>query len=267
MSIGSAPGHPEIVRVLAPNASAMTLAGTNTYVVGTDEGAYVIDPGPAAADHVEAIRDVASSWGGIAAVLLTHSHLDHSESVPMLDAELLWGTVGSGDEEHPGSGAEPAGRGSERRSDDRVGPFGVIPTPGHAVDHVCFMLGSVCFAGDLVLGRGSSFVPPDGGSLIAYLDSLRRVLELEPELLCPGHGPYVSEPAATLRSYIDHRLDRERKLVAALDAGERSRERLVELAWDDVPSELRPVAEVVMQAHLEKLDSEGRLPLDFAAGG
>ena len=140
------------------------------------------------------------------------------------------------------------------------GPFEVVPTPGHAEDHVCFVLGRVCFTGDLILGEGSTFVPPDGGSLAAYLDSLHRVQELDLELLCPGHGPYVTDPAAKIREYIDHRLDRERKLVAALDAGERSRELLLDAAWDDVPQELRPAAALVMEAHLQKLDAEGRLP-------
>jgi glyoxylase-like metal-dependent hydrolase (beta-lactamase superfamily II) len=143
------------------------------------------------------------------------------------------------------------------------GPFQRIPTPGHAQDHVCFVLGRVCFSGDLILGQGSSFVPPTGGSLTAYLDSLRRIAALDLELICPGHGPYVTDPAAKVREYIEHRMDRERKLVAALARGERSRARLLDDAWDDVPHELRPAAAVVMEAHLEKLEAEGRLPDDL----
>ena len=135
-----------------------------------------------------------------------------------------------------------------------------IPTPGHAPDHVCFVRGSVCFSGDLVLGEGSTIVPPDGGSLVAYLDSLARLQELELELICPGHGPWVTEPEAKLEEYIEHRLDRERKLLAALDRGERSRQALLDAAWDDVPAELRPAAAMAMEAHLQKLDAEGRLP-------
>ena len=79
-------------------------------------------------------------------------------------------------------------------------------------------------------------------------------------MLCPGHGPYITSPQAKIAEYIDHRLERERKLLAALGDGERSRERLLALAWDDVPAQLRPAAAVVMQAHLEKLEAEGRLP-------
>jgi glyoxylase-like metal-dependent hydrolase (beta-lactamase superfamily II) len=145
----------------------------------------------------------------------------------------------------------------------KEGPFQRIPTPGHAQDHVCFVLGGVCFSGDLILGEGSTFVPPTGGSLTAYLDSLRRIAALDLELICPGHGPYVTDPAAKVREYIEHRMDRERKLVAALERGERSRARLLDDAWDDVPTELRPAAAVVMEAHLEKLEAEGRLPDDL----
>jgi glyoxylase-like metal-dependent hydrolase (beta-lactamase superfamily II) len=228
--IDTAPGHPEIARIVAPNPGPMTLAGTNSYVVGSNP-AYVIDPGPEDAGHVAALHEEAERRGGLAGILLTHSHADHAAGAPLLDAPVV-----------------------------ETGPLEVVPTPGHADDHVCFVLDRVCFTGDLILGEGSSFVPPDGGSLAAYLDSLRRIGELDLELLCPGHGPYVTDPAEKIREYIEHRADRERKLLAALEGGERSRARLLDAAWDDVPEELRPAAEIVMQAHLQKLEAEGRLP-------
>jgi glyoxylase-like metal-dependent hydrolase (beta-lactamase superfamily II) len=124
----------------------------------------------------------------------------------------------------------------------------------------------VCFSGDLVLGEGSTFVPPDDGSLAAYMDSLRR-LQVEPlELICPGHGPWIADPAAKLAEYLEHREMRERRLLAALERGERSRKALLAEAWSDVPAELRPAAELVMQAHLEKLEAEGRLRSDWLDG-
>jgi glyoxylase-like metal-dependent hydrolase (beta-lactamase superfamily II) len=211
----------------------MTLGGTNSYVVGADP-AYVVDPGPEDRGHVGALRAEADRRGGLGGVVLTHSHADHAAAAPMLGAPVV-----------------------------EAGPFEVVPTPGHAEDHVCLVLNGVCFTGDLILGEGSTFVPPDGGSLAAYMDSLQRVADLGSELFCPGHGPYVTDPAAKVREYIDHRLDRERKLLAALEQGERSRARLLDAAWDDVPEEMRPAAAVVMQAHLDKLDAEGRLPGDL----
>jgi glyoxylase-like metal-dependent hydrolase (beta-lactamase superfamily II) len=250
---------------VAPNPGPFTLEGTNTYVVGPigrlSEAVYVIDPGPADSAHVATIREAVGGRGELAGVLLTHSHADHTGAAPLLGAELLWGAVGSGDEgsaeSGPGARAEGWPQEPER---EQVGPFQIVAVPGHAVDHVAFFLNRACFCGDLVLGRGSSFVPPDGGSLAAYMESLRRLRQLEPELLCPGHGPYVTDPTAKLDEYLEHRLDRERRLVEALDAGERSRERLLDLVWDDVAPELRPAAAVVMQAHLEKLEFEDRLP-------
>jgi glyoxylase-like metal-dependent hydrolase (beta-lactamase superfamily II) len=256
----SPPGHPEIERLVAPNPGPMTLDGTNTYVVEAEEGAWVIDPGPGDPAHVAAVREAAERHGAAAGVLLTHSHADHSQAVPRLGLPLAWGAVGGGDEASAESGAGAAhGPWPPEPPPDPIGPFRVVPTPGHSVDHVCLLLGKVGFCGDLVLGAGSSFVPPDGGSLAAYMASLARLRELDLELLCPGHGPFVLDPGARIDEYRDHRLERERKLLAALGDGIRSRGRLLDRAWDDVPAELRPAAAQVMQAHLEKLEAEGRL--------
>jgi glyoxylase-like metal-dependent hydrolase (beta-lactamase superfamily II) len=237
----------------------MTLDGTNTYLVGSP--AYVVDPGPADQAHVDAVRAAALERGGIAGVVLTHSHADHSAGVSLLGAPLLFGEVGAGDESSGERGAERASAGRAGAADrGRVGPFEVLPTPGHATDHVCFLLGQVGLCGDLVLGHGSSFVPPDGGSLAAYLESLERLRATDLELLCPGHGPWIEDPRARIDEYLEHRLIRERRLLAELEEGERSRARLLDRVWEDVPPQLRPAAAVVMQAHLEKLEAEGRVP-------
>ncbi len=262
----AAPGHPEIARLVAPNPGPMTLAGTNTYIVGSNP-AWVIDPGPADEGHIEAIRAEGERRGGIAACVLTHSHLDHVEGAKMLGAEVIWGSSGAIDEGTQLAQAmnptkvEPV-RGTFTAEESVAGPFTVISTPGHARDHVIFVLRSapVCFCGDLILGEGSSIVPPEaaGGSLADYLRSLDVVEELGAELLCPGHGPWITDPGAKIASYRAHRLEREQQLVAALDAGERSRAALLAAVWDDVPDELRPAAALAMQAHLEKLAGEGR---------
>jgi glyoxylase-like metal-dependent hydrolase (beta-lactamase superfamily II) len=221
---------------VAPNPGPMTLEGTNTWLVGRNP-AWVIDPGPPDQGHIDKVRVAAESRGGLGGVLLTHSHGDHAGGVDLL-------------------GVKP----TPAREGEAAGPFEVIATPGHAADHVCFLLDRVCFTGDLILGQGSSIVPPDGGSLSAYMDSLRKLQALDLDLLCPGHGPEVTDPRAKIAEYIEHREMRERKLVEALDAGERSRERLLDIAWDDVPPELRPAAAVAMETHLQKLAEEGRLP-------
>jgi glyoxylase-like metal-dependent hydrolase (beta-lactamase superfamily II) len=232
----------------------MTLQGTNTYVVGADP-AYVIDPGPAVPAHVEAVRRAAGERGGLVGVLLTHSHADHSAAVSELGAPVLWGEVSAEDE-----AALPPGEDGRALSAGHVGPFDVVPAPGHAADHVCFVLDDVGFCGDLILGEGSSIVLPGGDALTAYLQSLRRLRALGLDLLCPGHGPWITNPRAKIDEYLVHRIEREGRLVAALEAGERSRQRLLATVWDDVPEVLRPAAAVAMDAHLDKLDDEGRLP-------
>jgi glyoxylase-like metal-dependent hydrolase (beta-lactamase superfamily II) len=238
--VTQAPGHPEILRIVAPNPGAMTLEGTNTYLYGSNP-CVVIDPGPDDAGHLEKVRAVGAERGGIGLVLLTHSHGDHAAGAQRLDAEVVL----------PGDGEEHGG-------------LRALATPGHAADHVCFLTrDGVCFAGDLVLGEGSTFVPPDGGSLSAYMESLRAVQAEAPSLICPGHGPWIADPAAKLAEYVEHREMRERRLLAALERGERSKQALLAEAWSDVPEQLRPAAALVMEAHLQKLEAEGRLPGDL----
>jgi glyoxylase-like metal-dependent hydrolase (beta-lactamase superfamily II) len=118
----------------------------------------------------------------------------------------------------------------------------------------------VLFCGDTVLGEGSVFIPPGGGSLAAYLASLQRLQRLPLNALCPGHGPVVWDPAAKLAEYLAHRLDRERRLVDALAGGLRSTAELLDRVWDDAPAALRPAAALTLESHLEKLAQEGRLP-------
>lgn len=241
LTAGADPDPDGVVRVRAPNPSPLTLDGTNTYVVRN----WVVDPGPADERHLKAI--LAAAGGRIEGVILTHSHLDHSQA-----AEPLAERAGGAPVVLPADGQE-------------VGPFRSLATPGHARDHVCLLLGRLCFCGDTVMGEGSVFIDPGEGSLSAYLDSLRTLRRLDPEVLCPGHGPYVREPRAKLDEYIEHRLERELLLLAALDAGARTEETLLDQAWHDAPRELRPAAALSLRAHLQKLAHEGRLPADLDA--
>jgi glyoxylase-like metal-dependent hydrolase (beta-lactamase superfamily II) len=238
--------RPDVERLTADNPGPMTLEGTNTYVVGRDP-AVVIDPGPDEDAHLEAIRRAAESRGGIGTVLLTHDDADHLD------------------------GVEPLGIEPTRPSDgDVVAGLTAIATPGHAAEHLCFLLPDsdgrfACFSGDLILGEGSTIVGPRrlGGSLADYMRSLDRLRGLDLTVLYPGHGPEVHDPRAKIDEYIAHRREREDRLVAALGRGERSRGALLAEVWDDVPEVLRPAAALAMEAHLEKLDEEGRLPPDI----
>ena len=234
-----------VVRVRAPNPSAFTLDGTNTYIVER----WVIDPGPNDERHLDAV--LAAAGDGIEGIAITHAHPDHDEGAPAL-AER--------------AGGVPIVR---PRDGDEVGPLTAMATPGHAPDHVAYIYGRVAFTGDAVAGTGSSFIVPGGGGLGRYLEALAALKALDLEALCPGHGPIVDDANAKLDEYIEHRLERERKLLAALEVGLRDRDDLLDAAWDDVhwhvSPALRQAAGVTLDAHLEKLRDEGRLPADLSS--
>jgi len=239
----------DIALLRADNPGPFSLTGTNSYAVGRDP-AWVIDPGPALVAHLDALASEVARRGGLAGIALTHDHPDHTEAV----APLL---------ERAGGAPVAAARGDVdiRVADgDSVGPLRALATPGHAPDHLAFVLDDVAFTGDAVLGEGSVFIAPNGGALAGYLAGLERLLALPLALLCPGHGPLVDDPAAKLREYIDHRLDREAALVAALEHGDRTIDALLDSAWADVPAPLRGAATVTLAAHLDKLAGEGCLP-------
>jgi glyoxylase-like metal-dependent hydrolase (beta-lactamase superfamily II) len=236
--------------VTADNPGPFTLRGTNTWLVGRDP-CWVVDPGPLMEDHLTRVVSDAAARGGIAGIALTHGHLDHSEAVGELRRRA--GDV-------PVAAAAWEGADVRLADGDAFGPLTVVATPGHAPDHLAFVAGGACFSGDAVLGQGSVFVAPDAGALRGYLEALRRLRAMALEVICPGHGPVVLDPLARLDAYIAHRLERERKLVAALDDGLRGADELLDRVWSDAPSALRPAAASTLAAHLDKLDEEGRLP-------
>ena len=232
-----------VIRVRADNPSALTLEGTNTYLVA----GWAIDPGPDDVRHVEAVLEAAG--GRLEGIAITHAHSDHDGAAAAL-AERAGGVPVV----RPADGEE-------------VGPLRAIATPGHSPDHVSYVFERVAFTGDAVAGRGSVFIAADGGGLGPYLDGLRRLRDLDLEALCPGHGPVVNDARAKLDEYIEHRLDRERKVVEALARGLRDEDDLLDAAWDDVDWSVSPylrwAAGQTLDAHLDKLRAEGRLPQDL----
>lgn len=254
----------------------MTLTGTNSYLAELDGEVWVIDPGPSDPNHLDALASAVYRLGRPGGVALTHGHGDHSEGVeglldrlgrpPLLRFEIAGKDVGP-------EGAITVSRPGEADSRGRVSaagghaPLMALHTPGHAADHLVFTVGDVLFSGDLILGGSSTIVPPGGGTLIAYLDSLRAVAALAPRMILPGHGEPIEDAVAAVEKQLAHRLARETALLDALAAGVRNRERLLDRVWADVPARLRVAAHVTMQSHLEKLDLEGRLPEDFEPEG
>jgi glyoxylase-like metal-dependent hydrolase (beta-lactamase superfamily II) len=241
----------DVALVRAGNPGPFTLEGTNTWLVGRDP-CWVVDPGPALDEHVAAVLAAAARRGGIGGIVLTHDHGDHAGAADAV-------RTAAGDGVRVGA-ARWEGADVRLADGDVAGPLRVVATPGHAVDHLAFVAGAVCFTGDAVLARSSVFVAPDPGALRGYLAALERLRALELDVLCTGHGPPVSDPAGLLDRYIAHRLDRERRLLAALDDGLRSTDELLDRVWDDAPPSLRLAATATLEAHLGKLDEEGRLP-------
>lgn len=221
----------DVVRLRAENPSPLTLSGTNTWVVGRDP-AWIVDPGPSLPEHLDAVAACVGERGGAGGIAATHQHVDHVDGVDALRERI---------------GPVPLD----------AGPLEALPLPGHAPDHVVFLWNRVAFTGDAVLGEGSVFVADVPGAMAGYLEGLRRLRERDLGVICPGHGPPVWEPHAKLDEYIAHRLDRERRLVAALEAGVEGEEALLDDVWGDVPDSLRGAAAVTLRSHLHKLDEVG----------
>jgi glyoxylase-like metal-dependent hydrolase (beta-lactamase superfamily II) len=235
-------------RVVANNPSPYTGPGTNTWILEGDPVAVVIDPGPDNDTHLAAIEE---KLGGAALglILVTHSHPDHLPLAARLgerhQARVL---------RHP-----------ELTDGDlvQVGKVRLkaLFTPGHASDHFSFVQEEdrAVFTGDLVLGRGSTMITYPDGDMAAYLNSLVRLLALQPTILFPGHWDPVEDPLPKLEQYRSHRLDRERQVLLALeqgpaDAGELTRR---VYAAEVTGEELLRAAEMTLQAHLAKLVAEG----------
>jgi glyoxylase-like metal-dependent hydrolase (beta-lactamase superfamily II) len=239
----------DVVGIRAANPGPLTLSGTNSWIVGRDP-AWLIDPGPALAEHLEELDRAISQRGGLGGIALTHDHSDHAEAVPTLR------------ERHPGAPVAGA-RGSvdvQLSDGDAFGPLVALSVPGHAPDHIVYLWDEVAFTGDAVLGEGSVFISPDPGALRGYLNGLSVLRSRPLALILPGHGPAVHDPATKLDQYISHRLDREIRLIDALAAGKRGVQELLDEVWSDVPPALRPPAALTLAAHLDKLAEEGRLP-------
>jgi len=244
------PGH-DLVGIRAENPGPFTLSGTNSWIVARDP-AWLVDPGPDLEEHVSALIAELGARGGLGGIALTHQHRDHTGAIPAIRARFPDAPLGAAD-----AGADVC------LSEGSVfGPLEAVGTPGHAPDHLAYVAGDAAMTGDAVLGEGSVFIAPDPGALASYLSALARLKERNLTVLCPGHGPPVFNPAAKLDEYIAHRLDRERRLINALDAGKRSTDELLDDAWADVPPGLRPAATVTLAAHLDKLADEGRLPAE-----
>jgi glyoxylase-like metal-dependent hydrolase (beta-lactamase superfamily II) len=248
---------PLVRRIVAPNPSFMTGPGTNTYLVGIDE-IVVVDPGPADDGHLDAI----AGCGGdrIRWIVVTHTHEDHSPGVAGLrertGAEVL---------AYPSDELEVDGElldGAAIEATEFV--LRAVHTPGHASNHLCFVLEQerLLFSGDHIMEGSTVVISPPDGDMAAYLASLDRLRSWRPRLraIAPGHGHLIEDPQAKIDEYVTHRLARESQILTELQARRSSTiDALVAVIYAEVPEALHPMAARSVWAHLRKLAAEGRV--------
>ncbi|WP_095589274.1 MBL fold metallo-hydrolase [Actibacterium ureilyticum] len=273
------PGHctplaPGIRRVLAPNPSPMTFWGTNSYIVGTGTVA-IIDPGPDDIGHLRALLDALDPGEAVAAILVTHSHRDHSPLARRLSAETGAPIHAFGDSlagKDPeiaaladiggGEGVDPGFRPDHCLTDGETMSVGDVNltalwTPGHMGNHLCFAMGDVVFSGDHVMGWATSMVSPPDGDLGAFMASLQALSARSDRVFYPGHGAPVETPQARVRDLIAHRRMREAQILTALSAAPGSAADLAARIYTDVAPALLPAAARNVLAHLIDLDRRG----------
>ncbi len=250
------PVTPIIVCFRANNPSPMTLDGTNCYIVSDGRtNAMLIDVGPAEQSHIDAMASYLHENNlRLHGILLTHTHHDHIDGLAsfqrLVDAPVHAFKPGYDQPLHDG----------ERMSigDDTLQ---VIYTPGHSGDCVCFFheRKAVLFTGDTMLGVGTSVISPPEGDVSDYLDSLERLKSFTPKMIAPGHGPLITDPRAKIDEYIEHRLMRERQIMAQLQTGPKTVPELVEEIYKDVDKQLHGAAAWSVSAHLKRLERAGKV--------
>jgi glyoxylase-like metal-dependent hydrolase (beta-lactamase superfamily II)/8-oxo-dGTP pyrophosphatase MutT (NUDIX family) len=255
---------PRIVRVTADNGSVMTGPGTNSYFVGDPGGpCALIDPGPDDAGHVQAL--LAAAPGPVTRIVVTHTHKDHSPAAQALKAATgapLFGRVANFPEWQDGTFKPDTALKHGDRID--LGPdttLRVIHTPGHASNHLCYLLEQekLLFTGDHLMQGSTVVINPPDGDMQAYLQSLRLLLDEDLEWLAPGHGFLIDQPHAVVHKTVAHRLQREAKVVAAIEqVGRGDVDALLPVVYADVPPRMHAVAARSLRAHLLKLRADGR---------
>ena len=249
---------PTVRRVLAPNPTIMTGPGTNTYVIGRDELA-VLDPGPDdTEDHLDAVA--AAGDGRIRWILVTHTHPDHSPGAKGLK-ERTGAEVLGFDERDGFVPDRTIGDGFVLADTASAFRLRALHTPGHASNHLCYVLDErTLFSGDHIMNGSTVVIGPPDGDMTTYLASLADVAKLDLDVIFPGHGDVIDAPKAKIDEYVEHRLAREAQVLETLRAAAEPQkvDDLVAAIYVDVKTELHPIAQFTVWAHLRRLAELGR---------
>jgi glyoxylase-like metal-dependent hydrolase (beta-lactamase superfamily II)/8-oxo-dGTP pyrophosphatase MutT (NUDIX family) len=246
---------PLVQVILAPNPGALTGPGTNTYVVGRGP-TVVIDPADGDPAYLDA---VCAAAGEVESIVVTHRHPDHVGGVRAMVVRTEAPVRAFGPDPAGGVRTQPLAHGAMLQT--RGAGLRVLHTPGHARDHICLLLEeeAALFAGDVVMGEGTPVISPPDGSMRMYLDSLERLASLEVRRIYPGHFRPLDDPAETLRHLLQHRREREAKILLAIAPSGSTLEDIVERAYEDTDTELHGLAARSALAHLEMLEEDGQV--------
>jgi glyoxylase-like metal-dependent hydrolase (beta-lactamase superfamily II) len=252
----------KVCRVAAPNPGFMTGPGTNSYLINTGDEFAVIDPGPAIAEHVEKLLELTEAR--IRWIFTTHTHMDHSPAAVLLRDRTGAQVYGmpAPDFGNQDRAFRPDHFVTHRQAIDIGGyTLRAIHTPGHASNHVCYLLQDekLLFTGDHIMQGSTVVINPPDGDMIAYFAALNQLKELDVDYLAPGHGFLMDQPHRVVDRLLAHRLQRERKVIEALGRlGSATIDELLPLAYDDVPVQRHAMASRSLLAHLRKLQTERR---------
>ncbi len=253
---------PLVRRLTAPNPGMMTGPGTNAYIVGTQDLA-LIDPGPEIESHHAAM--LAAVGDRLRWILCTHTHKDHSPGARALKAATGAEVIGMPAPQYDNQDTDFAPDRVFNHGDELdCGEFKLraIHTPGHASNHLCFLLDreKLLFTGDHIMQGSTVVISPPDGDMVAYLNSLESLLELDIERVAPGHGHPIDAPHTEAQRLIAHRLQREKKVVDAFAVNNPATiDELVPIVYADVSPRLHGVARRSLHAHLLKLAHDGRV--------